>query len=507
VRPLEILLLGTEAAVLILLLIPLRRRLRALRYAGVLLAPVAVVQALIEDRRWQMIPADALIGVLLVLWLLGPRPNNGRAPQSRRARRLVAGATAVLGLFGMAAAIAPPALFPVFRFPAPTGPYQVGTLTYHWVDAARPEVFIADPAARREIMVQVWYPARGMSSSARAPYVQDAAALAPLARLLHLPPFMLAHLGTITTNAIPGAPAMGGEAYPVLILSHGRAGYRQESTFLVEEMVSHGYVVAAIDHPYAASGVVFPDGRLVTFDSRMLDRRFEAGIVPYLAGDASFTLDQLVRIERADPYGILTGRLDLARTGIVGLSLGGEVTAEACHLDSRFRACLPMDVWMPADVVSAGLRQPTMWLTRDAATMQREGWTPADIARTLDTIRAVYEALPGNGYLVQAPGMYHADFSDAPLLSPLTGWLGISGPIAPQRARDIVTTYSLAFFDRHLRGRPARLLDGPSGRYPELLVESRRGDTGDSRVASVDTGGVEAACHLPPGPDSACRFV
>src|SRR3712207_8946700 len=31
-------------------------------------------------------------------------------------------------------------LFRSFRFPHPSGPYEIGTLTYHWVDADRPEV-------------------------------------------------------------------------------------------------------------------------------------------------------------------------------------------------------------------------------------------------------------------------------------------------------------------------------------------------------------------------------
>jgi hypothetical protein len=58
------------------------------------------------------------------------------------------------------------------------------TLTYHWVDAGRPEVFTADPNDHRELIVRVWYPAQPSPSAPRAPYVQDAGALAPgLARL------------------------------------------------------------------------------------------------------------------------------------------------------------------------------------------------------------------------------------------------------------------------------------------------------------------------------------
>jgi len=77
---------------------------------------------------------------------------------------------------------------PAFTFPTPTGPYGIGTVTYHWVDADRPEVFTADSADRRELMVQVWYPAEGDASAPHAPWIADAGIVASgLARLLHVP--------------------------------------------------------------------------------------------------------------------------------------------------------------------------------------------------------------------------------------------------------------------------------------------------------------------------------
>jgi hypothetical protein len=368
-----------------------------------------------------------------------------------------------------------PIAFPVFKIPPPHGPNRIGTLTYDWVDTARPEIFTAEPSDRRELMVQIWYPAQSDKSGKRAPYVKDGLALAPLARLLRLPGFVVQHLKYVMTDAIPAAPVAAGVAsYPVLVLSHGRGGFRQENTWQVEELVSHGYVVAAIDHTYAAAGVVFTDGRRVSLDARMLVRKTEDSYIPYLAQDVSFTINQLAEINRSDPRGILTGRLDLQRTGMLGLSLGGEITAEACRRDPRLKACLIMDVWMPADVVKAGLLQPTMWITRDARTMGLEGWSQAVTDETLGTMRKVYDGLPGDGYFVRVPGMFHEDFSDAPLFSPFTRWLGISGPINARRGFAIVSAYELAFFDRHLKGTSEELLNGPAKAFPEVHFETRR---------------------------------
>jgi hypothetical protein len=57
---------------------------------------------------------------------------------------------------------------PVFHFPQPTGQYPIGTLTYHWIDTTRSEVFTADPQVRRQLLVQIWYPAAASPSASRA---------------------------------------------------------------------------------------------------------------------------------------------------------------------------------------------------------------------------------------------------------------------------------------------------------------------------------------------------
>jgi predicted dienelactone hydrolase len=328
--------------------------------------------------------------------------------------------------------------------------------------------------------------------------VQDADAVAPeLARLFHLPEFsfgyakyVFGYLKYVTTNAIRAAPAADDTgSYPVLIFLEGFTGVRQQNTFQVEELVSHGYIVAAIDQPGAAAVVVFPDGRQVAANPRtralvyqsirpvepaptLNGHSFKDGMIPYFAQDAIFTLDQLTALNQADPNAILTGRLDLQRVGVFGISLGGIVAGDACLRDPRLRACWVGDAALSADVVRSGLKQPTMWISRGIETMHREGWSQIDIDLTQTSMRAVYEKLPGDGYLVLVPGMFHLNLLDTPYYSPLTSLLGMTGPINAQRAFNIINAYSLAFFDQHLKGKPEKLLAGPTEQYPEVDFET-----------------------------------
>jgi hypothetical protein len=89
-------------------------------------------------------------------------------------------------------------------------------------------------------------------------------------------------------------------------------------------------------------------------------------------------------------------------------------------------------------------------------------------------MQAVYDSLPGEGYFVQVDGIFHINFTDVPLWSPLFSWVGATGPIDAQRAHRIVNAYSLAFFNRHLKSLPAPLLDGLAKEYPEVTLETHR---------------------------------
>ncbi len=58
---------------------------------------------------------------------------------------------------------------------------------------------------------------------------------------------------------------LGDTALPVLLFSHGLGTYRSQSTFQVEELASHGYVIAAIQHPYDSTFTLLRDGTGVPY--------------------------------------------------------------------------------------------------------------------------------------------------------------------------------------------------------------------------------------------------
>ena len=485
----EILLSLANFLAFCVIVIPLTSAMGFARYTTPAALLIAVIQIADEGPRWQMIPAYMLTAIFSLLWL-----TDILFPGGIQVHPVVSILGTGAGMLTLLVAIALPVLLPVFRFPKPAGPYAIGTLTYHWVDTSRPELFTIGPGDHRELMVQVWYPAKNEPLAQHAPYIPDAEAVTPaMAYVTHYPRFLFSHLKYVKTNAIPSAPVADDQpSYPVLIYLTGLGGFRSVSTFQIEALVSHGYIVVGLDQPGAVAMVRLPDGREISGWPReniqpLITQSVEPqsgtpslhgealpdGVIPYFAQDASFTLDQLAKLGQDDPNHLLTGRLDLEHAGVFGISLGGMNAAEICLKDPRLKACLIMDVHISADVVKAGLKRPTMFITRDAGTMRLEreragGWTEKDIALTLDTMKSVYQNLPGDGYYVEIPKMFHLNFTDAPYWSPVTSLIGLTGPINGQRGFDIVNAYTLAFFDKELKGQTSLLLDETSDKYPEV---------------------------------------
>jgi predicted dienelactone hydrolase len=431
----------------------------------------AIIHLIVEGYRWQMVPAYTLACIVFIMNLRRLLGSSG-APRSRRWLSITASLAGLL-ILGVATALA--ALLPVPRLPHLTGTYNVGTVSYHWIDSSREEHFTEDPSDRREIMVQFWYPAEIAPGAKPAPYLSNVNVAGPvLARSLDLPSFLVDHIGLVRSRSFPTSPvAKTQPRYPVLIFSHGLGGVRMQNTYQVEELAGHGYIVVAIDHTYDCSVTVLPDNRILLSRAKVPQdasneekERARVKWVEIRAADARYVLDELEKLNAGDPNGLFTNRLDLERVGILGHSLGGATTGLACSLDSRFKAGINMDGTLRGSVIETGINQPFMFMNGE------ERWgSPTEHERFVRNMNTVCSNLKNGGYKLTIKGTAHYNFSDLPIMTPLHSLTKGTGPIDGERGLRIITDYSLAFFDKHLNNRDAPLLDGSSSNYPEVLFE------------------------------------
>ncbi|MFO7684390.1 MAG: hypothetical protein R6X34_30535 [Chloroflexota bacterium] len=464
-RPLEVLILLSNLGTAVFIFLFPDMAGAGLWLAALVSLLLIVGHVIVEKPRWQMTPAYLQAIIVLALsgaGLAGSAFHNGWF-------MLLWTMLFLLALF-LTYVMAVP------RLPKPTGPYAVGTRTFHLIDTTRSEIFSADKNEPRELMVQVWYPAVKPAKAKRAPFVADFKVGGPaMAHRLGFPPFIVRHIDLVRTHSYEEALLLDGETpFPVLTFAHGYLGLRSQNTWQMEELASQGYVTAAANHTYGAVLTVFPDGRVifgvteppddlpVTTAGRQAMRQW--------AEDTQFILDQLA-VWQAEPGHFLNGRLDLNRVGCFGHSLGGGTALQTVFNDSCCRALLLLDPWLkPFD--EEELETP---LTLPLFAMMSAGEFGQENSQFAQKLAL------GNGrdaFVFTIAGSGHFDYSDLPLLSPITRLVGAKGPINGRLVARIINEYTLAFFDTYLRERPSALLNGESP-YKEVqfLV-----DNGESKL-------------------------
>ncbi|MEZ4456122.1 MAG: hypothetical protein R2882_06170 [Gemmatimonadales bacterium] len=371
---------------------------------------------------------------------------------------------------------------------------SVGSSWLMVVDSARIERFKGH-GHPRELPVKVWYPASA-DTGRMAPYLNDAREIG----FGLLPPFLFEQQFLARTHSKIGAPIATDERWPVLVFSHGYGGFAGQNTPQMEDLASHGYVVFSIVHPGEASWTPFPGGAGMPMDStqqaelrqmmadttilprmRAAAKNIEAattaaerneGLKAFLdlspeplrsrsvaewSADTKGLVDLLEVLGKGAVSSPFAGRLDLERIGIFGMSYGGATAGEFCRLDPRCRAGANIDGGQFGGLADDSLTVPFLII----ASEENAGLhTPV-----LDLVRHA------PGYLVTVPQTTHVGLTDLSLMGPLlTRFTGVTGHLPPARREAIMSRYLLAFFETHLRGRPAPLLEGRSEEFPEVSI-------------------------------------
>jgi hypothetical protein len=404
------------------------------------------IHLLLEKGRWQMIPAYIVSFAIGVCGLLGVA-NSFRV-------NLTASLFAVAML---SVSIGLGVLLPVFSLPEPPGPFAIGTVTRIW--SRVPSYRDSDLSAPRKLTVQFWYPAQ-VAKEKRSPYRAEQA------------PGLKSYLRLVSTHSFVNAPPLSGVGkHPIVLFSPGWKGHLTQNSVQFEMLASHGFVVASVEHPPAEN---LPADFDPSLQENLDQYPFEARL---RAEDISFVIDRLEAVSQGNPEDLFAARLDTSRLGILGYSFGGAVAAEACWLDQRLKAGINMDGMLFGEVADAGVAQPFFFMSCDGSLPSEADLQAPDPRRRLHMrmldldIRRIRKSLARfGGYYLTIRGSTHSNYSDRPLYSP-SRRLTDAGPIDTQRAFEVINVYTLAFFNRYLKGTQQDLLEQQCNDYSEADFE------------------------------------
>jgi dienelactone hydrolase len=291
-----------------------------------------------------------------------------RAARCRRVGAAVAVAALVTALLpGIAAAARPPE---APRF-AHLGPYAAGVTTLDLGDRS----------------VEVWYPARPSAVKGRA---RDAYFIRRW-----LPPAIEQILPADAnppkrTDAVRDVPVGHGGPFPLVVYSHGFAGFRTVSSFLMTHLASWGFVVAAPD--FLERGLASVLGQRPAVSQTDLQT-------------LSKTIAR-VRAASAEPGGVLSGAVRRGRIGLVGHSAGVRSSLELANADPSVATYVAL-----AGSGSIGRPGTEPVIPPDIPSLYVFGRDDhvADATR----LRAYYDTVPAPKELIEIGGAGHQNaFSD-----------------------------------------------------------------------------------------------
>lgn len=344
--------------------------------------------------------------------------------------------------------------------PGLTGPYNIGIQKFHLIDDQRLEEFTEnDPSDYREIMVQLWYPIDINYYGDRIEYMD----LITFEWLMNRSPIPLITIPKtaykfVQPHGINNADiASYPNQFPIIIFSPGYDGNYEIYTSLIEDLVSNGFIVASINHPYVSGITVFPDGRFIK--ATEVKNISLSSVVE----DAKFVLDFLTELNNTNEF--FLGRLDLSKVGMYGHSFGGASTVMCLYEDSRFKCGLTLDGVVYKEFINQNLNKPIMIML-------------ADNSYSSNSSDHLWNYLINDTYKVTIIGSTHYAFTDVgilldhllPLIPPqLLGF----GTIEPKRMVNITKSCELSFFQTYLKDYPKENIINLEFVFPEIIFKSK----------------------------------
>ncbi|MDW3650783.1 MAG: hypothetical protein R8P61_27150 [Bacteroidia bacterium] len=353
--------------------------------------------------------------------------------------------------------------FPVKeQFPGPSGSYAVGTSPFHFIDSDRKEILTTKESDFRELMLQFSFPIKKQSRLISSFYPNSK---------------------RLKTQSIENESMVDNEEkFPLIIYSSGAGGNRFSNTQQIEELVSHGYFVLAIDHTFLVD-TQFPDGRKIKafdFDTDFSDLKKEEFMRKISLGvrlqDMLTSLEKVRKMSQDSSLSFYN-RIDFENIGLFGWSIGGAAVGELCTNYPEIRAGVNLDGWdwmeLPANT---HFQTPFMYVQSDRKEVSWKELLIAGIGKETfeerEQMQTKYEdqlmkLSKTEVYRIRIDGSMHSNFRDHGFLQ-----LGQLGSRDAKEITEISNRYLLAFFNKYLKGQTQDLLEENWGKEEE--IEFRR---------------------------------
>jgi dienelactone hydrolase len=370
----------------------------------------------------------------------------------------------------------------VYSTPALAGPYGVGRRFLVWTDSSRSEFPDQRNRARRSLAVWIWYPAdtkgREPSEALQAWWADTIYAVAGHDDAVWNPSqdtsLQIRYRYRRIHAVDDAAPIATPKRFPVALFLPGLSQLPTGYSYVIENLVSEGYVVIAVNPTGFIDLSVFPDGHVVrNIDIKERPEGFDVNRHPFWIADAQFALRQAIALNQSfgDP---LSGRMDLNRLGAFGHSYGGGAAMDLCAVDAHVKACISLDGHPDSTLV---VKRPGLHITAYSNYWERfPSEHQAFVKKNSLNNDSLFSRFVGRNRMVtqvRIRGATHGSFHDVAIFSDSVQFPDLnrqSDALEGVRGLRIIGRYVNAFFGLHLKGQTTEILSRPPKEYPEVTI-------------------------------------
>ncbi|PQA55072.1 alpha/beta hydrolase [Siphonobacter curvatus] len=288
-------------------------------------------------------------------------------------------------------------------------------------------------------------------------------------------PVLQKKLGESAANAVATSKAYltehpslsGRKKWPVILFAPGLGWSTLEYSFIIQELVSAGNVVVAVNSSPVSPVVQSPVGSFVT-ESVSGDK------YQVVADDLSYVLNQLHT--KAAEFQPILAHVDFQRMAVLGHSLGGAAALLTASTHENLKAAINLDGDLMEASAQAKPHCPVLFLNQIPAPMEKRSWQ----ALKQDSDRgwryeqmAKTTAQASQGLYISIASIYHSNFQDyallAPDLIPETIRKVRLGPIDGRTGLQRITFLLRTYLDQVLKGTKVDW-QSISRQYPEVRI-------------------------------------
>lgn len=312
-------------------------------------------------------------------------------------------------------------VFPQHDLLATTGEYDVDSILYTYTDESRIETYTSKGEPRK-VNVEFWFP--------------------------------------VDTDSL----------FPLVIFSHGALGTRSSNVSLYRELASHGYVVAALDHPYQAFWARNDTGKLTFLNLGYLadlqredaktDKQqsfeFYQQWMQIRMGDINLVINTIFEFVDSDKLGVYS-LIDTANIGVMGHSLGGSAALGIGRQRDDVKAVIALESPFMYDIIGvendAFVFIDTVYPTPVLNIYSDDSWENLSEWAQYARNSALLSDSAATSFNVHISGAGHLALTDLALSSPFLVGLLDSAPSTRDSTETLrlINGLSLEFFDHFLK--------------------------------------------------------